>query len=46
MKGVKKVNLPSKKCPTCGFDFNGEKNGKKTGIMLNTVVNHVKEKSH
>jgi hypothetical protein len=26
--------------------LSGEKNGKKTGIMSNTVVNHVKEKSH
>ena len=29
MKGVKKVNLPSKKCPTCGFDFKWRKKWEK-----------------
>jgi len=29
MKGVKKVNLPSKKCPKCGFDFKWRKKWEK-----------------
>ena len=29
MRGVKKTNLPSKVCPTCGLDFTWRKKWKK-----------------
>jgi hypothetical protein len=41
----KRISLQKNAQPV-GLILNGEKNGKKTGITLNTVVNHVKEKSY
>ena len=41
MNGVKKSNLPSKICQLVKDHSVGEKNGKTTGIMSNTVVKDV-----
>jgi hypothetical protein len=43
---LRKQTSPQKHVQPAVLILHGEKNGKKTGIMLNTVVNHVKEKSH
>ena len=44
MRGVKKENLPTKKCIICGLEFSWRKSGRKIGMKLNTVANYAEAK--